>query len=137
MGAPRYLMAAALSALLAAPVIAHAKSPSGSAAQPAASTQSDTSKSGSSTSSRRQGSMIDLNSASAEELDTLPGVGKKRAAAIIAHRPYKAKDELVERKIIPQSVYDEIKDKIVARGGSTTGSTGSSSPKSSTTKKTQ
>jgi DNA uptake protein ComE-like DNA-binding protein len=136
MGAPRYLMVAALSALLAAPVIAHAKSSSSSAAQLAASTQSDTSKSGSSTSSR-QGSVIDLNSASAEELDALPGIGKKRAAAIIAHRPYKAKDELVERKIIPQSVYSQIKDKIVARGGSTTGSTGSSSPRSSTTKKTQ
>jgi len=132
MGAPRYLMAAALSALLAAPVVAHAKSPSSSTAQTAATAQTDTSKSGTSTSNRRQGGMIDLNSASAEELDTLPGVGEKRAAAIIAHRPYKAKDELVERKIIPQSVYNQIKDKVVAHGGSTTGS---SSPKSSTTKK--
>lgn len=132
MGAPRYLMAAALSALLAAPVVAHAKSPSSSTVQTAAAAQTDTSKSGTSTSNRRQGGMIDLNSASAEELDTLPGVGEKRAAAIIAHRPYKAKDELVERKIIPQSVYNQIKDKVVAHGGSTTGS---SSPKSSTTKK--
>jgi DNA uptake protein ComE-like DNA-binding protein len=40
---------------------------------------------------------------------------KKRAEAIIAHRPYKSKDELVSKRVVPQKVYDDIKDKIVAR----------------------
>ncbi len=35
--------------------------------------------------------------------------------AIIANRPYKGKDELIQRKIVPQNVYDQIKDKIIAR----------------------
>jgi competence protein ComEA len=51
----------------------------------------------------------------ARQLDALPGIGRKRARMIIAHRPYKATDALVTRKIIPQSVYNQIRDKIVTR----------------------
>ena len=63
------------------------------------------------------GELVDINSASADELDKLPGVGPVRANAIISHRPYNGKDDLAHRKIIPQNVYDQIKDKIVARQG--------------------
>ncbi len=59
--------------------------------------------------------LLDINSASKSELDALPGIGTARADAIIKGRPYKGKDELVQKKIIPQSVYDEIKDKIIAK----------------------
>jgi DNA uptake protein ComE-like DNA-binding protein len=59
--------------------------------------------------------LIDINRAKAEELMTLKGIGEARAAAIIKGRPYARKDDLVRRKIMPQSVYDEIKDKIVAK----------------------
>jgi competence protein ComEA len=59
--------------------------------------------------------LLDINAASVEELDVLPGVGAARAAAIVKGRPYKGKDELHRRKIIPKSVYDKIKDKIIAR----------------------
>ncbi|MCZ2135117.1 MAG: helix-hairpin-helix domain-containing protein [Burkholderiales bacterium] len=59
--------------------------------------------------------LIDINTASAKQLATLDGIGDARSAAIVEHRPYKGKDELVEKKIIPQDVYDKIKDKIIAK----------------------
>src|SRR6266849_180006 len=58
---------------------------------------------------------MDINSANSEELDALPGVGKAYSAAIIKGRPYKGKDELVQKKIVPQKTYDGIKDKIIAK----------------------
>jgi len=58
---------------------------------------------------------IDVNRASADELMKLKGIGEARAKAIIKGRPYKRKDELVQKKIIPQSVYYAIKDQIIAK----------------------
>jgi DNA uptake protein ComE-like DNA-binding protein len=58
---------------------------------------------------------IDINRAKAEELMTLKGIGEARATAIIKGRPYARKDELVQKKIIPESVYNDIKDQIVAK----------------------
>src|SRR6266550_2971749 len=59
--------------------------------------------------------LLDINSASSEERDALPGVGKDYSAAIIKGRPYKGKDELVQKKVVPQATYDKIKDKIIAK----------------------
>ena len=58
---------------------------------------------------------MDINSASEKELATLKGIGEARAKAIVKGRPYKGKDDLVHKKIIPQGVYDGIKDQIIAK----------------------
>ena len=59
--------------------------------------------------------MIDINTASEKELASLKGIGDVRAKAIVKGRPYKGKDELVQKKIIPQGVYNDIKDQIIAK----------------------
>lgn len=59
--------------------------------------------------------LLDINAASAEELSQLKGIGEARSAAIVKGRPYRGKDELVRRKILPESVYAEIKDRIIAK----------------------
>ena len=59
--------------------------------------------------------LLDLNSASKAELDVLPGIGPVRAEAIIKGRPYRGKDELVRKNILPQGVYDGIKERVIAR----------------------
>ena len=62
-----------------------------------------------------KGDPMDINSASEKDLATLKGIGDVRAAAIVKGRPYKGKDDLVKKKIIPKKVYDDIKDQIIAK----------------------
>ena len=58
---------------------------------------------------------MDINSATAKQLATLKGIGDVRSKAIVKGRPYNGKDDLVNKKIIPQDVYDDIKDLIIAK----------------------
>ncbi len=58
---------------------------------------------------------LDIKSASKDELDALPGIGDALAQKIVAGRPYRTKRDLVTRKIIPQSTYEKIKDRIIAQ----------------------
>jgi|SRR5579883_278139 DNA uptake protein ComE-like DNA-binding protein len=58
---------------------------------------------------------IDLNSASRDALMTLEGIGEVKADAIIRARPFRAKTELVERRIVTEALYEKISDKVFAR----------------------
>ena len=57
---------------------------------------------------------LDLNTATADQLKALPGIGDAYAKRIIDGRPYTAKNQLTARGVVPQSTYDKIKDSIVA-----------------------
>jgi len=59
--------------------------------------------------------LMDINSASETELAMLKGIGPVRAKAIVKGRPYKGKDDLVQKKIVPQYVYDDIKEQVIAK----------------------
>ena len=71
---------------------------------PAASTKTDAKK-----------APLDVNTASLEELQALPGIGEVYSKKIVDNRPYARKDEIVRKAGVPQATYDKIKDQIVAK----------------------
>jgi competence protein ComEA len=95
--------------VLAAAMLATATPPL-SAAQAAATKPAKPAKAASAPAAQ----LLDLNTATRDQLMALSGIGDAYADKIIAGRPYKAKDELVSKHIVPQATYNKIKNLVIA-----------------------
>ena len=67
------------------------------------------------TTSSTKAELIDINTATEDQLKALPGIGDAYAKAIVDHRPYKAKSDLLNQKILPKATYNKVSSHIIAK----------------------
>ncbi|NMC75571.1 MAG: helix-hairpin-helix domain-containing protein [Geobacteraceae bacterium] len=108
----RFHLFLAMAALLAAVTVSFAASETGTATTHRGQASAKKQKSGKSASAE---DLMDINTATAEQLKTLPGLSDDDVKKIIAGRPYTRKNELKQKNIITAAQYDGIKKKIVAK----------------------
>lgn len=70
---------------------------------------------GTTTGQSAKAQLIDINTATEAQLKELPGIGDAYAAKIVQNKPYRSKNQLVQKKIIPAATYEKIKDRIIAK----------------------
>jgi competence protein ComEA len=105
----------AAAALLVAQASLFAQAPATKQAPAAKKTEATTPKPAATEAKQAKAEPIDINTATKEQLTALAGIGDAYSQKIIDGRPYKAKNELVSKKIVPQATYDKIKGLIVAK----------------------
>jgi DNA uptake protein ComE-like DNA-binding protein len=107
-------LAAAVLVLLMTVALGFAAAPQSASTQSTTTTKTTTTRKHSSSSKESSSAKLDINSASQQELEALPGIGPATSAKIVQGRPYRAKSDLLKRKVVSRSEYDKIKDEIVA-----------------------